>query len=113
MNDLRPKENEIVCERGGHGSTIKIRSKCKPEQQKRGVNPRQPFDFYGQNKKDVNDFLGIKARECEKQRRDKHAIGEIAAEKKCRDGRANHPDDEIERQSKRAPRAFETFADEP
>src|SRR6478735_5782693 len=81
MNNLRSKENEIVNKCGYERCAIRIRSQKKTEHQKRGVNPRQPFDFYRQNKKDVNDFLGIKLRECEEQRRDEHAIGEIAAEK--------------------------------
>src|SRR3954470_3066946 len=37
----------------------------------------------------------------------------MATEKECRDGGANHPYDEIERQSEGTPGAFETFADEP
>src|SRR6476646_11564705 len=91
MNNLRSEENEIVNECGKERGAIGVRSQKKTEHQKRGVNPSQPFDFYRQDKKDVNDFLGIKARECKEQRRDEHAIGEIAAEKERRDGRANHP----------------------
>src|SRR5919106_4149374 len=113
MNNLWSEENEIVNECSNQRCAIRVWSQKKPEHQKRGVNPRQPFDLYGQNKKDVNDFVGIKARECEEQRRDEHAIGEIAAEKKCRDSRANHPYHEIKRQSEGPPGAFETFADEP
>src|SRR6266700_247736 len=77
MNDLRSEENEIVNECGNERCAIRIRSQKESEHQKRGINPRQPFDFYRQNKKDVNDFLGIEARECEEQRRDEHAVGEI------------------------------------
>src|SRR6266536_3224942 len=79
MNDLRSEENEIVNECGNERCAIRVRSQKESEHQKRGINPRQPFDFYRQNKKDVNDFLGIEARECAEQRRDEHAIGEIAA----------------------------------
>src|SRR5262245_51207031 len=67
MNNLGSEENEIVDECGNEPCTIRVRSQKEAEHQKRGVNPRQPFDFYRQNKKDVNDFIGIKARECEEQ----------------------------------------------
>jgi hypothetical protein len=67
MDNLRSEENEIINECGDERCAIRVRSQKKTEHQKRGVNPRQPFDFYGQNKKDVNDFLGIKAREREEQ----------------------------------------------
>src|SRR5213079_1898582 len=65
MNDLRSEENETVNECGNERCAIRVRSQKESEHQKRGINPRQPFDFYGQNKKDVNDFIGIKTRECE------------------------------------------------
>src|ERR1700756_1027288 len=83
MNNLRAEEDEIVNERGNEGCSIRVRSQKKSEHQKRGVNPRQPFDFYRQNKKDINDFVGIKSSEGEEQRRDKHAVGKIAAKKEC------------------------------
>src|SRR6266853_3428227 len=65
MNDFRSEENEIVNECSNERCAIRVRSQKESEHQKCGVNPRQPFDFYRQNKKDVNHFIGIKARECE------------------------------------------------
>src|SRR5215471_950368 len=67
MNDLGPKENEIVNEGGNERCAIRVRSQKEAEHQERSVNPRQPFNFYRQNKKDVNDFIGIETRECEEQ----------------------------------------------
>src|SRR6476646_1346767 len=67
MNNLRSEKNEIVDERSDEPCAIRIRSQKKTEHQKRSVNPCQPFDFYRQNKKDVNDFLGIKAHERKEQ----------------------------------------------
>src|SRR5215472_5673479 len=83
MNDLGSEENEIVNKCGNERCAIRVRSEKEAEHQKRCVNPRQPFDFYRQNKKDVNDFIGVETRECKEQRRDEHSIGEIAAEKEC------------------------------
>src|SRR5215467_9901949 len=113
MNNLRPKENEIIGECGDERRAIGIRPKGKPEQQESGVNPRQPFDFYGQNKKNVDDFVRIKSRECEEQGCDQHSVRKIATEEKGGDSCADHPYDEIEREPERAPCAFETFADKP
>src|SRR6267154_741541 len=59
MNDLRSEENEIVNECGNERCAIRIRSHKKSEHQKRGVNPCQPFNFYRQNKKDVNDVMSM------------------------------------------------------
>src|SRR4029453_9813361 len=67
MNDFRSEEDEIINECGNERCAIRVGSQKKSEHQKRGVNPRQPFDFYRQNKKDVDDFVGIKSRECEEQ----------------------------------------------
>src|SRR6266481_473786 len=44
---------------------------------------------------------------------DQHAVGKIAAEEKCCNRCADHPDEEIKCKPEGAPRAFETFADEP
>src|SRR5436190_24073737 len=90
MNNLRSEEDEIVRECGNERGTVGVRSNGKPEQQKCGVNPRQPFNFYRQNKKDVDDFVGIKSRERKEEGGNQHAVGEIAAEEKRRDGRPNN-----------------------
>src|SRR5215831_3874581 len=113
MNNFRPEKDEIIRESRNKRSAIRIRIQHKSNQQKRGENPGEPFDFYRQNKKDVDDFVGIKSRKREEQRCDKHTIGKIAAEKECGDGGANHSDNEIQREPKRSPRSFEAFADKP
>jgi aminomethyltransferase len=112
-NNLRAEKDEIIRESGNERSAVGIRVQDKSEQQKRGENPGKPLDFNGQNKKDVDDFVGVESRKSEEQRCDQHAVGKIAAEEKCGDRCANHADEEIKCEPERAPRAFETFADEP
>src|SRR5262249_38805439 len=112
-NNFRAEKYEIIRERCDERRAVRIRVQNESQQQERGENPREPFDFYRQNKKDVNDLVGIKSCECEEQRRDQHAIRKIAAEEKRRDRCADHSDDKIKCKPESAPRAFETFADEP
>src|SRR6202035_1941139 len=74
VNNLRAKKDEIVGESSDQRSAIRIRVQHKSTHQKRGENPGKPLDFDWQNKKDVDDLVGIKTRECEEQGRDEHAI---------------------------------------
>src|ERR1051326_3673620 len=113
VNDLRAKEHKIIGETKNEGNAIRVRPYNKSEQQKRRENPGKPFDFRRQNKKDVDDLLGIKSRERKEQRCDKHATGKIAAEEERRDRCPDHPDNEIKGEPERAPCALEPFANKP
>src|SRR5215469_2673370 len=113
MNDFRPEEDEIVRECSNERSPIGVRPENKSGQQKSGKNPRKPFDLNRQNKKDVDDFVWIKVSEGEKERRDQHAVGKIAAEKERGESCADHSKDEIQREPERTPGAFKTFPDKP
>src|SRR2546423_6778411 len=95
MKDFGAKENKVVRESGNQRSAVGIRVQDEPEQQKRGEDPREPLDLYGQNEKNVNDLVGIKSGKGEKQRRDQHAVGKIGAEEKCGDRCPDHADEEI------------------
>src|SRR5205823_9985104 len=81
INDLRAKENEIIYESGNERGAIRIRVQNKSNQQKRSKNPGKPFDFDGQNKKDVDDLVGIKSRKCEEQRCDQHPVRKFRSER--------------------------------
>ena len=113
INDLRAKENEIIYESGNERGAIRIRVQNKSNQQKRSKNPGKPFDFDGQNKKDVDDLVGIKSCKCEEQRCDQHPVRKFRSEEECGDGCANHSDKKIKRQLERAPRSFEALANKP
>src|SRR5206468_11857051 len=112
-NNFGTEKYEIIRERCYERGAIRIRIQHKSKQQERGENPGEPFDFYRQNKKDVNDLVGIKSCKGKEQRRDEHAVRKIAAEEKRRNRCADHSDKEIKCKPERAPCAFETFADEP
>ena len=57
---FRPEKDQVIGEGRNEGNAIRIRIHKESEQQKRARDPREPFDPDRQNKKDVNDFLGIK-----------------------------------------------------
>src|SRR3984893_3242452 len=113
VNHFRSEKDEIVSESGHERHAIRVRVHKKSEQQKRGRNPGHPFDFDRQNEKDVDHLVWIETGEGEKQRRDQHRVGEIAAKEKCRRSRPDRADQNIKSHPKRSPRALESFADKP
>src|SRR5215469_6324991 len=113
VNHFRTEEDKVIGKSGDERRAIRIGVHDKSEQQKRSENPGEPLNFDGQNKKDVDDLVGIKSGEGEEQRRDQHAVGKIAAEEKRSHRCADHPHDEIKGEPERAPCTFETFAEKP
>ena len=113
VNNFRAEKDQIIGKRGHKRHPIRHPIDNEPKKQKRAHDPRQPLDLHRQDKKDVDDFFGIKPGEGEKQRHDQHAVRKSRAEEKCRGRRADHADKKIKREPERAPRALEAFANEP
>src|ERR1700730_3099506 len=113
MNNFRPEKDQVITHRCDNSHAVGVRTYDKAEEQKSCIHPGEPFDLYRQNKKQVDDDVGIETGEGKEQRRNQHAIGKIAAEEKRGHGRPDHSNQEIEREPKRAPGAFEAVADEP
>src|SRR5438046_9547676 len=83
INDLRAKENEIICESGNERGAIRIRVQNKSNQQKCSKKPGKPFDFNAQNKKYIDDMIGTKACNCEEQRCDQHPARYTRSAENC------------------------------
>src|SRR6266496_88480 len=112
-NNFRAEEDQIIGKRGHKRHPIRRPINDEPKKQKRAHDPRQPFDLHRQNKKDVDDFFGIKAGKSEKQRHNQHAVGKFCAEEKRRGRRADHADKKIEGKPERAPCSLKAFANKP
>src|SRR5881394_314944 len=67
-DEFRPKKNQVIGESCDQRHPIRHRIDHEPEEEKCGKDPGRPFDFYRQNEKQVDDFIGIKPGEREKQR---------------------------------------------
>ena len=113
VNDFRTEKDQIIAQGRHQRHAIRHWSNEKFDQQDCRERPGEPFDFYGQDKQDVDHLVGIKPRKGEKQRRDQHAIRKARAEEKCGDRRANHSDQKIECQPERSPSLLETITNEP
>src|SRR5947208_12004480 len=113
VNNFRAEEDQIIGKCGHKRHAIRRPVDDEAKKQKRAHDPRQPLDLHRQNKKDVDDFVGIEPGEGEKQRHDQHAVRKFRAEEKCGGRRADDADKKIESEPEGAPRALKTFADKP
>src|SRR5437868_15494753 len=74
LDHARAEKDEVITERGDEGEPIRVRLGRKGEKEKRRIRPGDPFDLQRQNKEDVNDFVGIKMGESEKESREQHLV---------------------------------------
>ena len=113
INKFGSEENQVIGKRRDQSRSIRIWISKKSQEQERPGNPSEPLDSDRQNEKDVNDFLRIKVGEGQEQRHQQHRVRKIAAEEKRGRGGANHPNQNVKRETKRSPGAVETFTDPP
>src|SRR5205085_1789737 len=113
LNHAGPEKDQIIAECGDEGEPIRIRLSHKGEEQKRRINPGNPFNFERQNKENVDDFVRIKMGEGEEEIREQHLIRKLAVGQNRGHRRADHSHQKIKREPEWSPGAFEAVADEP
>src|ERR1700722_14925274 len=113
VNDFRSEKNQVAGKRRDQRHAIRHWSNEKFGEEYHRHYPGNPLDLRGQNEQNVNRFIRIKSGEGQKQRRDQHQVGKIAAEDKGGHSRADHPDKKIKREAKSAPGTLESFTDPP